>query len=705
MMTVNALDKSANPFLLQHKDNPVAWQVWSDAVLAQARAEGKPIFLSIGYSGCHGCQLMNQDGFSNPDIAALINDNFIPVLVDRDERPDIDLIYQATSNIMGHTGGWPLNLFLNSDAVPVFAAGYMPNLAFEDIQPGSSGMGVDANQRLSPDRSGRLPQPSLKRVLTDVIALFKDKPEEAARNSAHVLENLNGLFARDSRGPLESIQLDMAAIRIGQRFDIFMGGQTGPTKFPSMALLEVLWRAFLRTGLAQYMHLVSTTMNSMLLGGLYDHVGGGFFRYTLDERWMVPHFEKSLTDNALLVSFMTGMWQFNRNELCRQRVTETIDWMLREMRLDNGFASSLASNSEGEEGRFYVWSEAEIDAALAGTFSARFKQVYGVKRDGDFNGRNILRRFVNAQATEADETLMAKQRGMLLARRDKRVRPARDEKILTDLNGLAIRALAFAGSAFDRPDWISASASAFDQVVALMGDKDLLAHASIDGKILSPGVADDYVHMAEAALQLYEATGEKRYVERARKWVEVLDTKFWDEARGGYCFTADDAEKLVVRMRAVFDQPAPSSNGAMLSVLTKLALVTGEDKYGIRAQNVLLAFAGEFERNWIACGEYLNGFETFATGLQMVVLGDKSRTQELVRAIWGKAMPNRLLVQVDRSEELPANHPVFGKLMENGRPTVYLCQRSSHSEPITSAAALAQALTLPQQRAAVSSVN
>jgi uncharacterized protein YyaL (SSP411 family) len=644
---------------------------------------------------------MNQDSFSNPDIAALINDNFIPVLVDRDERSDIDQLYQAASTMMGHSGGWPLNMFLNSDAVPFFAAGFLSNLAFEDLQPGSSGMGEDPNQRLSPDRSGRLPQSSFKRVLTDMVALSKDKPEEAAKNSAHVLESLNALFNRDTRGPLESIQLDMAAIRIGQRFDIFMGGLTGPSKFPSVALLEVLWRAFLRTGLSQYMHLVSTSMNSMLLGGLYDHVGGGFFRYTLDERWMIPHFEKSLTDNALLISFMTGMWQFNRNELSRQRVAETIDWMLREMRVENGFATSLGANTEGEEGRFYVWTEAEIDAALQGTFSARFKQVYGVKRDGDYNGRNILRRFVNAQATEADETLMAKQRGMLLAQRNKRARPARDEKILTDANGLAIRALAFAGSAFDRADWIAAAASAFDEVVRLMDDKGVLSHASIHGTRLSVGIADDYVHMAEAALQLYEATADKRYVDLARKWVETLDAKHWDEMRGGYCFTADDAERLIVRMRAIFDQPAPSANGAMLSLLTKLALITGEDKYGVRAQNVLLAFAGEFERNWIACGEYLNGFETFATGLQMVVLGDKSRTQELVRAIWSKAMPNRLLVQVDKSEELPPNHPLFGKMMENGRPTVYLCQRSSHSEPITSAVALAQALTLPQQRTAM----
>jgi uncharacterized protein YyaL (SSP411 family) len=600
---------------------------------------------------------------------------------------------------MGHGGGWPLNLFLNSEGVPFFVTGFLPNLAFEDVQPGSSGLGEAPAQRLSPDRSGSLPQPSFKRALADMVWLSKDRPEEAAKNSAHVLEGLTAIFNRDTHGPLESIQLDMAAIRIGQRFDIFWGGLTGASKFPSVPLLEVMWRGFLRTGLVQYLHLVSTSMNNMLLGGLYDHVGGGFFRYTLDERWMIPHFEKALADNALLISFMTGMWQFNRNELSRQRVSETMDWLLREMRLENGFAAGLASNTEGEEGRFYVWTEAEVDAALAGTFSARFKQVYGVKRDGDYGGRNILRRFANAQATEADETLMTKQRAMLLAQRDKRARPARDEKILTDANGLVIRAMAFAGSVFDRPEWISAAAAAFDAVVKLMDDNGVLSHAAIGTRILAPGLADDYVHMAEAALQLYESTGEKRYVELAIKWVDTLDTKFWDAVRGGYFLTPHEAEKLIVRSRAIFDQPAPSANGAMLSVLTKLALITGGDQYGMRAQNILQAFAQEFDRNWIACGEYLNGFETFASALQMVVLGDKSRTQELLRAIWGKAMPNRLLVQVDRSEELPPNHPVFGKLLENGRPTVYLCQRSTPSEPFTSAVALAQALTLPQQRA------
>jgi hypothetical protein len=272
---------------------------------------------------------------------------------------------------------------------------------------------------------------------------------------------------------------------------------------------------------------------------------------------------------------------------------------------------------------------------------------------------------------------------------------------LADWTGLTIRALAFAGSVFERPEWIEAAAAAFDTIVKLMGEGDVLYHAWSKAGRGPRGFADDYAHMAEAALQLYESTGEQRYVEAAKKWTRTLDANFWDEARGGYYFSPQDGERLIVHTRMIFDQPTPSSNGSMVSVLTRLALLTGENDYGKRAQALLQAFAGEFARNWISCGEYLNGFENFATGLQLVVVGKRSdlRTQELVRAIWGKAMPTRLLVQVENADELPANHPAFGKPMEGGLPTVYICQRNNCGPPVTSEVALAQTLTLPQQRA------
>ena len=672
-------DKSISPFILTHKDDPVAWRAFGEAALAEARTSGKPVYLCIGYLGCFWCQALGQESFADPETAALINDNFIPILVDRDERPDIDQIYQAASTIMGHTGGWPLNVFLTGEGVPFFVGGYM-------------------------SREERMDRPSFKRVLGDMTAFYRDRADEVARNGATVMGQLGGIFNRDMRGSLDNIQMEMAAIRIGQRYDIFMGGVTGATKFPAVPLLDVLWRAHLRTGIPQFLQLITTTMNNILMGGLYDHVGGGFFRYTSDERWLMPQFEKTLSDNALLVEFMTQLWQFNRNELCRQRVKETIDWLLREMKFEGAFASGLASSSEGEEGKYYVWTEAEIDAALSGTFTARFKQVYGVRREGDFNGKTILRRGSDtAPPSEADEALMAKQRANLLEARRRRVAPARDDKLLTDWNGLAIKALAFAGAVFERPEWTQTAVEAFEAIIKVMGEDGVLYHAWAKGGRGPRGFADDYAFMAAAALQLFEATGEQRYVTQARAFVRTLDAEFWDEARGGYHFAAKDSEPLIVRTRIVYDQPAPSANGAMISVLTRLALLTGENDYGMRAQRLLEAFAGEFSRNPISCGEYLNGFETFATGLQMVVVGKRSdvRAQELVRAIWGKPMPTRFLVQVETSEELPANHPAFGKELQNGQPTVYLCQRNFCADPITSAVALGQTLTLPRAAGAV----
>jgi hypothetical protein len=672
---MTALDNAASPYLQAHKDNPVAWRVWSNEVLAEAEQTGKPIFLSMGYSACHWCHVMNRESFSDPEIAGLINENFIPVIADRFQRPDLDQLYQAASNVMGHQGGWPLNIFLNAKGQPYFVAGYLPT---EDRQN----------------------QPALCRVLTDMAALYRDRPDDVARSAQLAYEQTANLLDRNMRGAPEAIQLDVAAMRIGQRYDIFLGGQVGAMKFPQTIFLEVLWRAYLRTGIQQFLQLVTTTMDASVLGGLYDHIGGGFFRYTADERWLVPHFEKMLADNALIIEFLTNVWQFNRNALSLQRIEESVAWLLRDLRLDGAFAAGLEAESEGEEGKYYLWTEAEVDAALAGTFAQRFKAVYGITRDGNHTaGRNIPRRMghLQPQLSQADDVLLAKQRGLMLAARDKRVRPARDETVMADWNGLAISALAQAGAALDRPEWTKAAIETFDAVVKMLGDGDRLYHSANNGQRGASGFADDYALMARAALHLWEVTGEARFLDAARHWVATLDAHFWNVEKGGYCTSADDAEKLMVRQRVLYDQATPSANGTMIWVLTRLGMITGEGLYGERARALLDGFADEYGRAWASCASYINGLENFASGLQVVVVGPRSnpRTQELIRTVWGKALPNRLLYVVETGEALPAGHPAFGKGMQNGAPTAYLCQRNICSPPITSAVALSQALTLP----------
>jgi uncharacterized protein YyaL (SSP411 family) len=670
---MNQLDQATSLFLRQHKDNPIAWRLWGPEVLADAQAQNKPIFLSIGYTACHWCHAMNTESFSDPDVARLLNENFIPVIADREERPDLDYIYQAASQIMGHTGGWPLNMFLTPEGRPYFATGFLP-------------------------REERLGQPACAKVVADMVSLYRDRPDQVAQNSTAIVRQLENSNGRDMRGPLEAIALDVAALRVGQRFDIFLGGMTGQMKFPHTVLMEVLWRGFLRNGAPQFLQLVTTALDNMLMGGLYDHVGGGFFRYTTDERWMVPHFEKMLYDSAQMVEFMTGVWQFNRNELCRQRIIESIEWMLREMKLGDAFAAGLDADSEGEEGKFYLWSEAEVDAALAGTFSARFKQVYGVTRDGSMMGKNILRRGQFAGLTDADEALLAKQRGLLLAAREKRIRPQREDAILADWNALAIRSIAQAGAVFERPDWVQAAVAAYDHVKKVLGEGDTLYHSWAGGKRGELGFSDDYAQMARAALVLWEIGGEARFLEDAKAWTGVLNAQFWSEGRG-YNYVREGAEPLIFRMRMIYDTPTPSTNATMITVLSRLGLITGEGIYGHRAQALIACFADEINRNYVSCGEMLNGLEVYASGLQIVVMGSRSnaRTQEFIHTLWAKALPNRLLVVTESGQNLPDGHPAKDKTMQNGQPTVYICQRNACSAPITSAVTLSQVLTLPVQ--------
>ncbi|MEI9996096.1 MAG: thioredoxin domain-containing protein [Rhizomicrobium sp.] len=677
---MNRLATETSPYLLQHKDDAVAWYPWGPEALAAAQAQNKPIHLSIGYSACHWCQVMGEESFSDPQTAAVLNAEYINILVDREERPDVDQVYQAAANLMGNAGGWPLTIFLDTARVPFFVGTYFPK----------------------EERAGLAPP--LSRVLGDLRRLREERAADLTTASENIKRELTSLWHRDMRGPIDANTLDSAAIRIAQRFDIFFGGVVGQqNKFPSATQLEVLWRAFLRTGMGQFMQVVSTTMDNILLGGLCDHVGGGFYRYCVDERWLVPHFEKTLVDNAQILELITGLWQFNRNPLCAARAAETVEFLLRDLKNGAAFAAGISSDSEGQTGKYYLWSEAEVDAALAGTFIAKFKAAYNVVRDGAFNGKNVLQRLGSPAPfpqPEADEALLAKQRSLLLKARQGRTPPPRDDKVLADWNGIAIAALANAGSAFEQTAWVQAAIEAFEFVVKTMGDGDRLYHSWIGGKRGARGFADDYAHMARAAIALYEAVGDKRYLDQARRWTRVLNEQFWDKERGGYLFTAEDGESMIVRARMVFDQPAPSANATMIKVLTCLMMATGDASYSERLNQLVGAFAGEAQRAFISMGAYFSGLEFGMSGLQLVVIGplNHPKTHELTAAILGRALPNRFLTVLAPDDAFPEGHPMHGRGMQNGQPTAYVVQRGQVSAPVTNPVTLSQMLQLPPPR-------
>ncbi len=675
----NRLEHATSPYLLLHKDNPVHWRQWGPEALAEAEETGKPILLSIGFTACHWCHVMNHESFSDPAIGAQMNENFIPIKVDREERPDIDQLYQNAATLMGGRGGWPLTMFLTPKGIPFFVGGYVPKEAKAAGQLGFSA------------------------VLDEAVKLFREKSDAVDSGSARINEQIQELWNRDRRGQYDGPTLEIVSIRVAQRFDIFMGGLIGNSKFPSLPLVELLWRAYLRGGMPQFIQLASTSLDHMLVGALYDHVGGGFHRHCVDESWAVPHFEKMTHDNANMVALLLLVWQFNRNPLCESRIEETIGWLMREMMVEDAFAASLDSDSDGEEGKYYVWSEAEVDAALMGTFSQKFKIAYSIVRDGALNGKNALHRLAKGlpyPQSDADEALFKRQRELLLAARAKRTAPQRDDKVLADVNGMVITALADAGSAMGRAQWVNAAIKAFDFVVKALGDGDRLYHSWRAGKRGHKGFAEDYAHMARAALALWEATGEQRFLDRAKGWTLTLNQHFWDGILGGYYMTADDDEPLIARTRPIYDQSQPPANSVMIGVLSRLHMATADNLYNERVSALIVSLAGEAARIFTSMGSFFNNAEFAATNLQIVIIGPPGnpKTRELAEAVLGRSLPNKLLTVVASDKSLPENHAARGKTMENGQPTAYICQRGNVAAPITSPVTLSQVLQLPQTR-------
>jgi uncharacterized protein YyaL (SSP411 family) len=674
-MSRNLLDQESSPYLLLHKDNPIHWRPWGPAALAEAQETGKPIHLSIGYTACHWCHVMNKESYADDNVAALLNENFVNIKVDREERPDIDQLYQTTIGVMGTAGGWPLTMFLTPRGEAFAGNTYLPAVDRPNL-------------------------PSFRTVVGNVLQSYREQPERVAQVTANLAAKYAELWQRDLRGPLDMTQVDEVAIRVGQRTDLFFGGLLGTPKFPNMSHLEVLFRAFLRSGMPQFNLLAQTTIISISMGGIYDHIGGGLHRYSTDERWIVPHFEKMLNENARYLDLLLLHWQFDRSPLFQVRIEEMATWLLRDMMAGDAFASSIDSDSDGEEGKYYLWSEAEIDAALAGTFAQKFKAIYNVTAQGNSRGKNVLCRVGPESAyniSEADEALFKKQRELLLAARAKRVAPIRDDKILADWNGMAITALANAGAVFRRSEWTTAAMRAFDFVEKALGDGDRLYHSWHGGRRQHAGFSDDYAHMARAALTLWETTGDARYLARAKAWVHYLNEHFWDAQFGGYLLNSDESDALAGRIRSVYDSSQPCANGIMPAILSKLFMVTLDPAYRERTNALLDAFSGEVSRSYQSMTSFVNSLEMVVTGVQIIVIGPLSnpKTHELMSAVMGRALPNKLLMRLDPGEAMPEGHPAFGKTMDGGRPTAYICQRNVCSAPITNPVTLSQGLQLP----------
>jgi hypothetical protein len=562
---------------------------------------------------------------------------------------------------MGEQGGWPLTMFLTPAGEPFWGGTYFP----------------------PEQRWGRPGFPQVIKAMSDAYARDRDK---VAKNVAVLREALQRLGRPEPGGPITPKQLDPIAERLLREVDQINGGIGTAPKFPQTGIFELLWRAWKRTGQAPYRDAVVKALDAMCQGGIYDHLGGGFSRYSTDARWLVPHFEKMLYDNAELVDLLTLVWQETRSPLYLQRIEETLDWVRREMLTpEGGFASSLDADSEHEEGKFYVWSEAEVDAAL-GDRAPLFKRYYDVGAEGNWEGHSILNRLKTPALADAEtENELGQCRALLLQAREGRVRPGLDDKVLADWNGLMMAAMANAGVVFERPAWIALAADAFAFIRRHMAEPDRrLLHSWRAGRARHPASVDDYANLCRAALALYEATNNGEFLTQARDWVTILDRYHWDSTDGGYFFAANDTEGLVARPKTAADSAVPAGNGTLVGVLSRLGMLTGDELYLRRAETILETFSGELGRNFFPLATLLNNVELLAKPVQIVLVGESGTAafDALRRAVYDVSLPNRVVLRLPPESSLPSNHPASGKGLVDGKPAAYVCEGTVCSLPV-----------------------
>jgi uncharacterized protein len=679
-MSENRLARETSPYLLQHRENPVHWWAWGPEALAEAKRTGKPILLSVGYAACHWCHVMAHESFEDAATAAVMNDLYINIKVDREERPDIDALYMGALMRFHDQGGWPLTMFLDSDARPFWGGTYFPKQA----------------------QYGR---PGFVTVLMQIAAAYKEEPEKVRDNASRILASLSERPSGDGAEALTEDAVKDLIGKITRAVDREHGGLNGAPKFPQWNVFWLLWRGAMRFDDANARHAVITTLTHICQGGIYDHVGGGFARYSVDEYWLIPHFEKMLYDNALLIDLLTEVWRETQNPLFARRISETVGWLEREMIAEGGgFAASLDADSEGEEGKFYVWSQAEILDVLGAGDAAFFGSVYGVTDGGNFEGHNNLNRLDSlALLTDADELRLSQMRCKLFGRRAGRVRPGWDDKVLADWNGLMIAALSRAALVFDKPEWLAMAERACACVTDKMAAGGArLWHSDRAGKAKAPATAADYANMSWAALRLHQATGRAGYLEHARAWSAILDKHYWDATSGGYCMAADDTADVILKLRPAHDDAVPNANAIQLSNLIALAALTGESAYAARADELYNAYLGDLRRAPVGhCGLLAASFDL--TGLVQISIFEGAPAHANVSrsalniTLFNKSIPGALeyCFVGDNAAALPV--ALSGKAGSAGRSTAYVCSGPVCGPPVHEPDALAERLIAVRQ--------
>ena len=666
----NRLINETSPYLLQHADNPVDWYAWGTEALERAAREDKPIFLSIGYSACHWCHVMEHESFEDPSIADVMNENFVNIKVDREERPDLDQIYMNAVQLMTGSGGWPLTVFLLPSGAPIFGGTYFP----------------------PEDRYNR---PGFRRVLEIISSAYQTRRQEVTENAKAFLEQLNRqVFQKSDGDEIERNLMDRAYRALATRFDSREGGFGGAPKFPPSMSIDFLLRYHHRTGDEHALHMATFTLEKMACGGMYDQAGGGFHRYSTDDRWLVPHFEKMLYDNALLARAYLDAYRLTGDALFKRVTEETLDFVVREMRAPDGsFYSTQDADSEGVEGKFYVWTLKEF-RQVVGTDADLLAKYFDVTEHGNFEEMNILNvpraaelfsRLESLSIAELESKVESAKK-KLYAARDKRIKPGRDEKVLTDWNGLMLRAFAEAAAYLDRDDYRAvAQANAAFTLTTLWGDGGLL-HSFKDGRARFNGYLDDYANFADGLLALYELTFEYKWLEHATQVADRMIEQFWDSAGGGFYFTAKHHESLITRTKDYFDNATPSGNSVAADVLVRMAALLDRSDYREKAEQIFLTCINFIRQYPSGFGRMLAAADFYhGPSKEIAIVGSPDAFLPALR----KRYSPRTVVAAGGDGRIPL---LRGRTMVDNKPTAYVCENFACKQPVTGTAAFEEQL-------------